>query len=352
MRKITFITDFPTQYFCKALDSLEYNINIYTLFEKSSIRATDYYSKNENIYSISKGDNEYNRTRILTRVFNLLRNKGAFSNIVCICGWDYLEYWFLLFFIKPKYVILNLESTIVESKYTGISGFLKRKFLKKIDFIIVPGQRQKDLALKLGFDNEIYFLQGVGFHHWYGQTFNNQLKFKESYKNILYVGRLSKEKGIDLILAVAELLPDFNFTIIGSGPKEDEIIKSIENKSLFNINLIGYVNNIDLEKFYLNNDILILPSFSEVWGLVIEEAAHFQIPIISSDIVGCVDDYILKYNIGLVFRNKDILDFKEKLEMLSHRSEYSNIKSNFQKMNLYKENPFVNAFEKIISKCL
>jgi glycosyltransferase involved in cell wall biosynthesis len=352
MRNITFITDFPTQYFCKALNSLDFKVDIYTLFEKSNIRTIDFYSTNKNIYSINSGHNEYNKWRLFKRVFNLISNKNEFSSVVCICGWDYLEYWFLIFFIKPKYVILNLESTIVESNYTGISGLLKRLFIKKIDFVIVPGQRQKDLALKLGFNKDIYFLNGVGFHHWYGKQFNNQINIKGAYKNILYIGRLSKEKGIDMILAVAKLLPDFNFTIIGSGPDQDIIKLSILNKELNNINLIGHVNNIELETYYLNNDILILPSFSEVWGLVIEEAAHFQIPVIASDIVGCVDDYILKFNIGLVFKNKDILDFKEKIEKLSNQTEYSALKRNLINLNLYKENPFANAFDHILQKCI
>lgn len=350
MRKVTIITDFPTQYFCKALNTLSYNTVIYTLFEKSDIRNSDFYTQNSNIYSINKNDEKRNKWLFFSRLYNLFRNKKNFSDIVCICGWDYLEYWILLFFFKPKYVIFNLESTIIESKHHGLSGFLKKLFFKKINFVIVPGQRQKDLALKLGFNKDIYFLNGVGFHNWYGDYFLNQKTNKDSYKNILYIGRLSKEKGVDMILEVSRLLPMYHFEIIGTGPYLHKMKLFILKNNLNNIKIHGYVNNIDLEKFYLKNDILILPSFSEVWGLVIEEAAHFHLPVIASDIVGCVDDYILKYNIGLVFRNKNVFDLKEKIELMSKKDVYESFSNTYTKINLYHENPFEIAFNKIVKK--
>ena len=352
MRKVTILTDFPTQYFCKALNTLSYNIKIYTLFEKSDIRNSDFYAQNFNIYSINKNDDKRNKWLFFSRLYNLFKKRKNFSDIVCICGWDYLEYWFLLFFIKPKFVIFNLESTIIESKHHGLSGFLKKQLFKKINFVIVPGQRQKDLALKLGFNKHIFFLNGVGFHTWYGNQYVRQKNQKNSYRNILYVGRLSHEKGTNMILEVAKLLPDYNFEIIGTGPDLEVINEKIKNNALININIVGYVKNVDLEKYYINNDILILPSLSEVWGLVIEEAAHFQIPVIVSNIVGCVDDFILKHNIGLVFKNNNVLDFKEKIEEMSKKEIYNNFASNFTKINLYDENPFEIAFNNIIRMCV
>jgi glycosyltransferase involved in cell wall biosynthesis len=352
MSKITILTDFPTQYFCKALNSLTYQVDIFSLFEKSDVRNNDFYSKNKNIYSVNKKDNSFNKHKFFTRLLNLISFKKKSNEILCICGWDYFEYWFLIFFLKPKYLIFNLESTNIESKTNGFRGLLKKIFLSRVDFLIVPGNRQKELAIQLGYKKKVYFLNGVGFHNWYGESYQYNKVLKDNYKNIIYVGRLSYEKGLEILLQVAILLPDFNFFIVGSGPDENKIQRFINQNNITNITLHGYVNNIELQKYYVNNDILIIPSYSEVWGLVVEEAAHFKLPIISSDIVGCVDDFILKYNIGLTFENKNILDLKEKIIKMSNKTTFEFFLNNYKTIDFYKYNPFDIAFNNIINDSL
>ncbi|GAC1544057.1 MAG: hypothetical protein NVS2B9_11240 [Myxococcales bacterium] len=104
----------------------------------------------------------------------------------------------------------------------------------------------------------------------------------------LYVGRLVPEKGIDVLLHAwrrADLGSGGALALIGAGslvPPEDEGIRTL-----------GALPREQLPAFYAAADALILPSvatatFTEPWGLVVNEAMHQGTPIIASDAVGAV----------------------------------------------------------------
>lgn len=77
-------------------------------------------------------------------------------------------------------------------------------------------------------------------------------------------------------------------TIIGTGSKEAEY-KALAKS---NITFLGFVDNNKLKDIYVNCDCFILPSNSEPWGLVVEEALYNGLPVIVSDMVGCNVDMV------------------------------------------------------------
>ena len=81
-------------------------------------------------------------------------------------------------------------------------------------------------------------------------------------------------------------MPDLNLNMVGFGYMEAQL-KSMAGK---NINFIGAVDNKDLPAVYRANDVFVLPSVSETWGLVVEEALNNGIPVLLSDKVGCKED--------------------------------------------------------------
>lgn len=68
-----------------------------------------------------------------------------------------------------------------------------------------------------------------------------------------------------------------------------------------NVFLKGYVPNTELHRLYHSHDIFILPSLKEPWGLVVEEALYYGLPVIVSQRVGCAQDWIEEYQVGCVF---------------------------------------------------
>ncbi|WP_140184585.1 glycosyltransferase, partial [Vibrio parahaemolyticus] len=83
----------------------------------------------------------------------------------------------------------------------------------------------------------------------------------------------------------------------GTGPLLDSfLLKKYET-----IEFLGYVDNALLGEFYQKSDAFILPSTSEPWGLVVEEALINGLPVIVSNKVGSSFDLVESYKSGVVF---------------------------------------------------
>jgi glycosyltransferase involved in cell wall biosynthesis len=95
-----------------------------------------------------------------------------------------------------------------------------------------------------------------------------------------FVGRLSPEKNIPVILHCAKNLPDVSFVIVGDGPQKQPLEQMANG--LHNVHFVGARN--DVEKFYAAFDLLILPSVMEGMPLVILEAMVAGTPTIASDV--------------------------------------------------------------------
>lgn len=92
---------------------------------------------------------------------------------------------------------------------------------------------------------------------------------------ILYVGRLVEVKGVaDLIDAVklldAKGLSTWTLRVVGDGPLADELRRRSSDET--RIQLLGAIPHVDLAEVYRSADVLVLPSYREPWGLVVNEA--------------------------------------------------------------------------------
>lgn len=109
-------------------------------------------------------------------------------------------------------------------------------------------------------------------------------------KDILYVGRLGREKGIDYLIkslpSVTGLHPEARLIIVGDGPMDKDLKAlvsrlSIDDKVIFR----RYINHDDLAKLYSQSFIFVAPSLCmESFGITIIEAMSQGIPVITTSI--------------------------------------------------------------------
>lgn len=102
-----------------------------------------------------------------------------------------------------------------------------------------------------------------------------------------------------------------------------------------NITFLGQINNRELYKFYRDADVFILPSKSETWGLVVEEALNNGTPVIVSDKVGCAIDLVTE-DTGLIFRSGDGDDLKAKVLKMCNIAYYNNIRGSISTLDFDK----------------
>jgi colanic acid/amylovoran biosynthesis glycosyltransferase len=107
---------------------------------------------------------------------------------------------------------------------------------------------------------------------------------------VLFVGRLVPEKGVPLLLDVAERIAadrHVEFAIVGAGPLEASLATGIERRGLADrVRLIGAVGQDDLPEWYGWADVFCLPSFAEGLPVVLMEAMLSQLPVITTAIAG------------------------------------------------------------------
>ena len=148
----------------------------------------------------------------------------------------------------------------------------------------------------------------------------NYKKIKNN-KRILYVGRLSEEKGIKYLInampIILKKIPEAKLIVVGRGPEENNLKKiSKELKITENVFFEGYVTDKQLKKHYQEAEIFAIPSYwAENFPLVILEAMAYGKPIIASDIYG-LSERIRNNDIGLLYSPYDSEDLSNKMIIL------------------------------------
>ncbi|EJR44844.1 glycosyltransferase family 4 protein [Bacillus paranthracis] len=157
-------------------------------------------------------------------------------------------------------------------------------------------------------------------------VYRDMLKMKED-KIILSVGRFVHLKGFDVLLKACQILSeDIGIYIVG-GQVTKEYYELRNDLGLVNVHFIDFKNKEELRDFYKAADLFVLPTRQDAWGLVVNEAMSFGLPVITTD--KCVaglqlieDDrngYIVpvENNIALADRIETILSNTELMESMS-----------------------------------
>lgn len=111
----------------------------------------------------------------------------------------------------------------------------------------------------------------------------NKLKMQEE-KIIISVGRFIPLKGFDVLLrAFSGLDNNAGLYIVGGEKPTDEYVQIINELKIKNVHFIPFKLTEELNKYYEASDIFVLPTRSDVWGLVINEAMAKGLPIITTD---------------------------------------------------------------------
>jgi glycosyltransferase involved in cell wall biosynthesis len=126
----------------------------------------------------------------------------------------------------------------------------------------------------------------------------------------LYVGRMSAEKGLyDLLEAfvlVRKNLPAARLDLVGSGDIEEDVKMKSRHAGLDSaIGFLGTKSTEEIGRLLMQSDALVLPSHSEPWGLVVNEALSYGCPVVVSDICGCVPELVIEGKTGYSYPRGD-----------------------------------------------
>lgn len=201
-------------------------------------------------------------------------------------------------------------------------------FYKNIFFITVSESTKQDL-IKWGIKPHNITIVHNGFR-------KPKIKFfpKEKKKTVIFLGALSKDKGIeDAILTFKELnnqMKDWQFWI--AGKSDSNYLRGIKRMAknigiLDRIRFFGYVTERRKYELLSRAHILLNPSIREGWGLVVIEAASSGTPCVGYDVPG-LRDSILNNKTGIICKPDPISCSKAILSLVNDHNKYLKLKKN------------------------
>lgn len=144
---------------------------------------------------------------------------------------------------------------------------------------------------------------------------------KLTEKNIISVGRLSKEKGYQDLIEVFALMakehPDWTLHIVGDGDERSSIEARIVEKNLQErVVLHGYQSKNYINNLLAKSSIYAMASYTESFGIVLIEAQSFGIPCVAFDSARGALEIIEDSKNGYLIPNRDFEKMSEKLNLL------------------------------------
>ena len=322
MFDLVFITHYPSFYKVNLYNALSKNLRVAVIFvaSKSLIRAQDFMGDNYLFQPYFLSDSCFEKRNKIKTTIKLARTlKGLHFKHLFLGGWECPEFWVALLMSAKSKTSLILESSIFESQVDGLKAVIKRIYLSRCKAVIASGSPHQELVQKLGFKGNIRISEGVGIIPQ--QHTCKRPTARAFCGKFLFVGRLSAEKNLLLLVQAMAYLPQFTLTVVGQGVQES-LLKQHANK---NIEFISHIPNSEITNLYSQHDCLILPSLQEPWGLVVEEAIHCGLPVIVSNRVGCHIDLVQKFHLGAVFDPFNVTSLVQAMNVMQRKfTEYSN----------------------------
>jgi len=137
---------------------------------------------------------------------------------------------------------------------------------------------------------------------------------KEKNPTILFLNRIKKYKGLDVLLNSAVILKDSNLKIwvAGTGDHLEEMKRYASENNLKNVKFLGRVDEDKKRELMQKAWVFINPSFKEGWGIVNIEANYFGTPVIGSNVSG-IKDSVIDGKTGLLFEYGNSKQLSEKI---------------------------------------
>tara|TARA_B100000902_G_C27310825_1_gene918294 strand:- start:1059 stop:2084 length:1026 start_codon:yes stop_codon:yes gene_type:complete len=329
-----------------------YRNNLYNVLNKKSKFSVIYINKKqEKFRSIDFIDNRSKYKRINYYKFGIIKKILFLNKIllnkekknVFICGWNKIEYWIALIFSGNSKKIFVCDS--FESKNKVFSLF-KKIFLSMVDCVIVPGNLHRNFIKNLNFKKKIFITKSVGIIK---PLSKKKIISKNNKIKIVYIGRISREKNLELLFKLIKSSSNLSLSIYGKDEEqlESNLNSSLKNKIEFKGSILNKKIRVEIKKY----DLLILPSKFEPWGLVIEEAIYNGTPVISSDKVGCNQDLISNLRVGFVFKNNSLRSLQKCIKKFQNLKNLKIINKNLFCLNYNSlKKKHIKIYENIMSK--
>jgi glycosyltransferase involved in cell wall biosynthesis/predicted metal-dependent phosphoesterase TrpH len=217
----------------------------------------------------------------------------------------------------PQYIRILTEDSFLET----VAWNYMHWFYGQLDTVFVNSEEYRQGWMKRGFDPAKLKIFPRGLDTELFNPAQRDSAFFEKFGasngqvRLLYVGRVSKEKDLDVLANAYRRLREEGLSlqlfVVGHGPYSQALSETLP-EAFFT----GYLRGKDLAKAYASADIFVFPSTTDTFGNVILEAQASGVPVIVSDAGGPKELVEDRAN-GLITKSHDVDDFARAIRELA-----------------------------------
>lgn len=391
MRPLIILNSHPIQYFAPLYKEIS---------ETTSIDLTIWYCSDESVVGkIDKGFGRevkwnipllegyrykffknYSWKKSISRGFFGLMNFGTINkaykqkkSVIVIHGWNYFTHVMVIIFGKifGHTICLRAETPLnQELKKNKVKRFIKNIYLKFL-FLFV------DKFLYIGYQNKLFYqslsvneksllfvpyaVDNKRFRHVFqyvsAEDARTSLHLPIEKKIILFSGKyIPKKRPMDVLIAFSKLenKNDSLLVMVGEGELRNEMENYIDANDLSDsVLLTGFINQNEIPLYYRAADVFVMcSSEGETWGLSVNEAMNFGLPVIISNTCGCASDLIENNVNGNIFETGNILELNSLLRKYMNLlpTEKKAINSfSFNKIENYSFQSIIHQLQSLVS---
>jgi glycosyltransferase involved in cell wall biosynthesis len=237
-------------------------------------------------------------------------SKGMFDAVI-IHGWANVTNLIAIgsAILTKTPLLFRTEATslqrIARPKHRIISLILRQIFRSSAGLLYI-GTINRDFYRGYGIpDNKMYFtpysVDNTMFLHQSMSFQEDRRRVKEELGLsaadciVLFSGKLiDRKRPLDLLQAVERLATECHLGLVylGDGVLREAIESYCHSRRLANVRVVGFRNQTEVGRYFAAADVFVLPSEYETWGLVVNEAMCFGLPVVVTDRVGAGADLV------------------------------------------------------------
>ncbi|KKN12514.1 hypothetical protein LCGC14_1015650, partial [marine sediment metagenome] len=328
-KKVLILHNFVTPYRLPIFEELSKFVDLEVLFCKISPKNRNWKKKELDLYNFKYSilDSFNIRTIIINYSLPiiLIRKKvdiiiigenpdNVFATFCC---------WIISKLKKVKIILWSEEiDTIFFYKKTGsiyfhyFLRFYRRLLFNKTDYFLAYSKTAFQYLKRFNLKSKKYFT-GIQIMPYCLLEKRKKIIEKDDFINIICLAHLTQIKGVDILIKAYLNLniesKNTRLLIGGEGPQKQYLMTLTNDRS--DIIFLGHINKFQKSNFYSNGDIFVLPTLHDAWGLVINEAIYYELPIITTTAAGAAELIKMGKNGFIVPPNK-IDALKNKLDIL------------------------------------
>ncbi len=226
-------------------------------------------------------------------------------------------------------VVISVESSLADHQRSGLKERLKKLILDRADDYFCFGQTSVAYLKWLGVSEQKITVKKAAvvdndrIAAVYALAKSEAHSTDSAPLSFVYVGRLAEEKNLLRLLEAYRLLSDTSreLLFVGEGPMRSQLEAYVKFHNLAGVRFVGGLLWHQVPAYLAQSKILVLPSLSEPWGLVVNEALTCGMPVIVSERCGCSADLVQDGVNGFTFNPESVEALTEAMQFYAQNPD-------------------------------